>query len=90
MMQALEVRMPFKDRLKRLRAAAGLTQQELATKAGIAMSSLAQMEAGTIANPRLNTLKALAAALGCGLLDLAESDDEPPAPPARRGRPRRK
>jgi transcriptional regulator with XRE-family HTH domain len=72
--------MAFKDRLRRLRAAAGMTQQELATAAGLAVSAVAQMEAGKIGDPKLSTLKSLAKALGVGLLDLAENGDEPPKP----------
>ncbi len=52
-----------------------MTQQQLAMAAGIAMSAVAQMEAGKIQDPRLSTLKALARALGVGLLDLAEDPE---------------
>jgi transcriptional regulator with XRE-family HTH domain len=73
--------MPFKDRLRALRKEAGLTQMGLATAAGITLSAVTQMEAGKIGNPRLDTLKALARALGCTLDDLGQNDDqaEPPA-----------
>ena len=62
--------MPEKDlpaisrNLKKLREAAGMSQQELAGKAGISLSVIAQIEQGVIANPRVNTVTGLAEALG--------------------------
>ena len=73
--------MPIKDRLKELRALAGLTQQELATKAGLSISGVVQVELGKIPDPRVSTLAALARALGCTVDDLLGGpEDEPPAP----------
>lgn len=54
----------IKDRLRELRTAAGKTQQELATAAGLSWSVIAQIEQGKTPNPRLDTLQALARALG--------------------------
>ena len=51
-------------RVRRLRQGAGLTQQQLATTAGLALTSLAQLERGVSGDPRLSTLRALAGALG--------------------------
>jgi transcriptional regulator with XRE-family HTH domain len=88
----LDVLMPLKDRLKQLRTAADLTQQVLAWKAGLSISAVVQIESGKIPNPRMDTLQALARALGVSLDDLAgESESEPPArhPPAGPGRPRK-
>jgi transcriptional regulator with XRE-family HTH domain len=64
--------------VKDLRAAAGLTQQELAVKAGLSVSVVSQIEQGTNADPRLSTLAALARALGVNLDQLA--GDTTPAP----------
>ena len=89
MVMTLVKPMPFKDRLRKLRDAAGLTQQELAMRAGIALSAVSQMEAGKILDPRLSTLQALAAALGVGLLELAEGDEPPPGAKGKR-KPKRK
>jgi transcriptional regulator with XRE-family HTH domain len=80
MQTTLRRKMPLKDQLKKLRAAKDWTQQDLAMAAGIAMSAVTQMETGKIKNPRLNTLKALAGALGCSLDDLGKNDDPPPQP----------
>lgn len=91
--------MPIKDRVKELRAAAGLTQQGLAMKSGLSISAVVQIESGKIPDPRMSTLRALAKALGVGLDELAgqaEPDEgqpvadppaeEPPAPKKRKGK----
>jgi transcriptional regulator with XRE-family HTH domain len=88
----LELLMPIKDRIRELRTAAGLTQQGLAFQAGISDSAVVQLEAGRIPNPRVNTLRALAAALGVTVdAFLTDGPEEPPAdepekPPRRKGR----
>jgi DNA-binding XRE family transcriptional regulator len=78
----------FKERLGALRLKAGSTQIDLATAAGVTLSAITKMEAGEIAIPRFNTVKALANALGCTLDELGKNDDPPPA--SRRRRPRRR
>ncbi|MCW2961177.1 MAG: transcriptional regulator, family [Thermoleophilia bacterium] len=54
------------ERVRRIREGAGLSQSQLATKAGISRTSLHMVEAGT-GNPRYGTLLALADALGIGI-----------------------
>jgi putative transcriptional regulator len=71
----VEVVMPDVDksfglRLKELRTAAGLTQPELADKAGIAKSSLANLEQGRYA-PTWAIVQKLAAALGVDCMAFA-------------------
>jgi transcriptional regulator with XRE-family HTH domain len=73
--------MPLKDRLRELRKAADMTQQALATAAGLSVSVVVQIESGKIPDPRLSTLKALARALDVTLNELAENGGE--APPAK-------
>jgi transcriptional regulator with XRE-family HTH domain len=73
----LDVLMPLKDRLKRLRTAADLTQQDLAMKAGLSISAVVQIESGKIPNPRMDTLRALAKALGVSLDELAGEEEQP-------------
>ncbi len=51
-------------RLKGLRDKAGLSQQDLATKADLSVSLVAKLEQGKKADPRASTLLALADALG--------------------------
>jgi transcriptional regulator with XRE-family HTH domain len=70
-------------RLKALRNAARMSQQELATRAGLSMSMVAQLEQGTKTDPRVSTLVALAKALGVDLNTLAGFDEPPLAPPKR-------
>ncbi len=51
-------------RLKFLREGAGLSQQDVATKADLSLSLVAKIEQGKKADPRASTLLALAGALG--------------------------
>jgi len=64
--------------LKRLRSRAGLTQQELATRSGLSIALIIALEQGKRDNPRLDTLRKLAAGLGCTVGELV--GDEPPTP----------
>ena len=57
--------------LLRLRRAAGLTQQELALKAGVSSLVIGKIERGEV-DPRLATLTAIADALGVTVVDLLE------------------
>jgi transcriptional regulator with XRE-family HTH domain len=71
----------FSERLKSMREAAGLSQQEVAMKADLSLSLVAKMEQGKKADPRASTVLALAGALNVKpgrLLD----DLLPTAPPA--------
>lgn len=51
------------ENLKRIRENAGLTQEDLARKAGLTLSGLRQVETGR-REPRLATAQAIASALG--------------------------
>jgi predicted ATPase/DNA-binding XRE family transcriptional regulator len=53
----------FGAHLKRLREAAGFTQEELATIAGLSVHAVSSLERGQRRRPQLDTLRALAAAL---------------------------
>jgi transcriptional regulator with XRE-family HTH domain len=64
------------EKLKRYRRGAGLTQVELAEEAGVAQSTVTQIETGTITEPRPGTLKALADALGITPLDLLDDVED--------------
>jgi transcriptional regulator with XRE-family HTH domain len=54
----------FGQRLRRLRIAAGLTQAELAERAGMSAKSIAALERGRRQHPHPPTVRALAQALG--------------------------
>jgi transcriptional regulator with XRE-family HTH domain len=80
-------------RLKQLREAKGLTQVELAIKAGLSPSNVAQIEQGQRPDPRVSTVAALAQALGVDIGDLFPPElpaeaEEPPTEPkkARKGK----
>ena len=60
--------------LKRLRAAAGLSQQALATRSGISRRMIAGVETGE-ANISLSSLDKIAAALHVGFVDLVRDPD---------------
>jgi transcriptional regulator with XRE-family HTH domain len=73
-------------RVKSLRESAGLSQQELATRADLSLSQVAKLEQGKKADPRASTLLALAAALrvkpGQVLEDLVPAEELVAAAPA--------
>jgi predicted ATPase/DNA-binding CsgD family transcriptional regulator/DNA-binding XRE family transcriptional regulator len=54
----------FAERLRRLREAAGLTQEELAERAGLTGKGISALERGERTRPYPQTVRALAAALG--------------------------
>ena len=54
----------LKDKFKKLREKAGISQQEVATKAGLSWSLIAQIEQGKKIDVRVSTLLGLAKALG--------------------------
>lgn len=66
------------QRLVQLREAAGLSQQDLATRSGVSIQTISRYERG-IAEPRRKTLTRLASALGVDI-DLNAIDSEPLAP----------
>jgi putative transcriptional regulator len=86
----------FAYRLKGLREAAGLTQKQLAEKAGVALRTVSSLEQA-LYEPVWSTVLALAEALGVGVQAfVVQRDDQrgsavaPPPPPKRgRGRPRK-
>jgi transcriptional regulator with XRE-family HTH domain len=83
-----ELIMPIRDRLRAIRLGKNMTQQEVASAAGLSLSSVTQIEYGLIPDPRLSTVQAIARALKCGMDELAPADD--PAPAAKKRGTRRK
>ena len=65
-------------RLRTLREAAGLSQQQVAERADLSLSLIAKMEQGRKADPRASTLLALAGALGVRPGQLIEDLTKPP------------
>jgi transcriptional regulator with XRE-family HTH domain len=69
-MQMATEPLPFGVRLQEMRRAAGLSQQQLATAAGLSLSLIAQLEQGAKLDPKVSTLRALAKVLGVTTHDL--------------------
>lgn len=59
--------------VREARQRAGLTQVELAQRAGLAQPAISLIELGQ-ANPTVQTLQQIADALGCPLADLLKAD----------------
>ncbi len=74
-------------RVAELRAAQGMTQEDLADVAGLDVSTVRKIEHGE-RNVTMRTVVTVASALGCG--SPAPLFDVPLAGPAPRGRPRRR
>lgn len=70
---------------RRMRVAARLSQAELAAAAGVTTTTVAAVEQGR-ANPRLETLSAIAGALGVALPELLAAPAGPPVEVVRAGR----
>ena len=60
----------MRERLRWWRRARGLTQEDLAEASGVTRSHLARIERGEVGEPRPDTLRRLAEALGVEVLDL--------------------
>lgn len=58
--------MSFQQALRDARKASGLSQSELAKRAGLSRMTVQKLEAGTL-DPRLSTIEAITRALGLGL-----------------------
>ena len=75
---------PFADVLRKLRAEAGLTQEELAEAAGLSPRAISDLERGMVTTPRKDTVRLLAEALH--LAGPARAEFEAVARGARPGR----
>lgn len=62
----------IKDKIKSLRKKRGLTQEDLAKKAGLHWTTIGKIEAGMRKNPDLSTRKKLAKALGVDITELLD------------------
>ena len=57
---------PFADLLRQLRTAAGLSQEELATRSGLSLRGISDLERGVRRAPHLTTVRVLGDALALG------------------------
>ncbi len=80
----------FAEKLKRLRESAGLSQQQLADRAGMNRFGVAKLEQG-VREPSWATVQVLAKALGVDCLAFADAPGESvvAVPEPKRGRPRK-
>jgi DNA-binding XRE family transcriptional regulator len=62
--------MTLGERIKIQRERAGLSQQQLATLAGLSVSMVSQLEQGKKPDPRLSTVLAIADALDVSIIDI--------------------
>jgi transcriptional regulator with XRE-family HTH domain len=62
--------MTLAGRLREMRKIAGLSQQDLAVKAGLSMAVVSQIEQGKKMDPRMSTVTSLAEALGVDVGEL--------------------
>lgn len=74
--------MDFGARIKQLREAAGLSQNELARRAGLAQSGLSYLESGA-KGPSIDTLLRICSALGLSLSQFLGEEDNPLPPDIR-------
>lgn len=66
--------------VKKRRRALKLSQEDVAAKTGLSVPSLSEIERG-IANPTLQTLEKIAAALDMSVAGLLDMEDRQPVPP---------
>ena len=66
--------------VKQRREAKRWNQQELADKSTITQATISRIEAGVLDDPKINTLRNLAAALGCTVVDLLPESDKKKQP----------
>jgi transcriptional regulator with XRE-family HTH domain len=69
--------------IKQHRMAAGLSQNELAARAGVNQSNLSRIERLDDDSCTVNTLRAIAAVLGCSVAELI-GEEEPVTPASQR------
>ncbi|ADJ29873.1 helix-turn-helix domain-containing protein [Nitrosococcus watsonii] len=62
----------------------GWTQKELAEKSGVAQAQISRLEAGKSYNVTIDSLRNLAWAFGCSVIDLLPEEDQRPLSGKRR------
>lgn len=77
------------DRIRELRHDAGLSQEQLAYRAGVTASVVRKLEQGHVDDPQWSTIRALARILNASLDDLAAAADEPAGDKRDVGRPKK-
>jgi transcriptional regulator with XRE-family HTH domain len=62
------------DQLKKVRRRAMLTQEQLAERSGVGITTINRIETGTVKDPHFSTLRKLAAALEVDPAELVRGD----------------
>jgi transcriptional regulator with XRE-family HTH domain len=65
------------DRIRIARKAAGLSQEEVARRAGLSLKGMGEIERGDIEDPHISSLAKIARALGVHVELLIEEEEEP-------------
>jgi len=71
--------MDFGSRIRAARRAAGLSQEELARRAGMSLKGMGDIERGDIEDPHYSSLAKIAAGLGVPIGELLEETASPKA-----------
>jgi transcriptional regulator with XRE-family HTH domain len=74
--------MDFGGRIRAARRAAGLSQEELARRAGMSLKGMGDIERGDIDDPHFSSLSKIAKGLGVSIGELLEEPASPKAPAA--------
>lgn len=67
------------ENIRALKAASGLKTWEISERSGVPKATLEKIFAGKTKEPKLETMRAIASALGCSLEDLTAKKENPPA-----------
>lgn len=62
------------QKLRDIRKASGMTLRQISIASDVTESQIIQIEKGYTKSPRINTLVALAKALGCSLVDFLDEE----------------
>ena len=65
------------DRIRIARKAAGLSQEEVARRAGLSLKGMGEIERGDIEDPHISSLAKIARALGVPVEALINEEEEP-------------
>lgn len=76
----MDVRFDIGARLNAMRSAAGLSQRQLAERAGVPHAQISNVEKNKV-SPSVSTLRKILSGLGVGMADFFEPERRPPAGP---------
>ena len=77
--------MALNDVIARYKKFLGVNNEQLSEATGVPKSTIDKITAGTTTDPKLSTLKALAAYFGCSVDEFSDMQKEPPVPEGTEG-----